>query len=55
MEIKIEKLKKIYGQNTVIDIPELTLHKGELVGLVGNNGDASHARPYSCQRGASAI
>ena len=33
MEIKIEKLKKIYGQNTVIDIPELTLHKGELVGL----------------------
>lgn len=38
MEIKIEKLKKIYGQNTVIDIPELTLHKGELVGLVGNNG-----------------
>lgn len=38
MEIKIENLKKIYGQNTVIDIPELTLHKGELIGLVGNNG-----------------
>ena len=38
MEIKIENLKKIYGQNTVIDIPELTLHQGELIGLVGNNG-----------------
>ncbi|GAB6975174.1 ABC transporter ATP-binding protein [Prevotella falsenii] len=38
MEIKIENLKKIYGQNTVIDIPELKLHKGELIGLVGNNG-----------------
>ena len=38
MEIKIENLKKIYGQNTVINIPELTLHNGELVGLVGNNG-----------------
>ena len=33
MEIKIENLKKIYGQNTVINIPELTLHNGELVGL----------------------
>ena len=32
MEIKIENLKKIYGQNTVIDIPELTLHQGELIG-----------------------
>lgn len=38
MEIKIESLKKIYGNNTVIDIPDLTLKSGELIGLVGNNG-----------------
>lgn len=38
MEIKIESLKKIYGDNTVIDIPDLTLKSGELIGLVGNNG-----------------
>ncbi|WP_028896168.1 ABC transporter ATP-binding protein [Prevotella sp. HUN102] len=38
MEIRIENLKKIYGEKTVIDIPELALNQGELVGLVGNNG-----------------
>lgn len=38
MEIKIENLKKVYGGMTVLDIPELTLHSGELIGLVGNNG-----------------
>ena len=38
MEIKIENLKKVYGGITVLDIPELTLHSGELIGLVGNNG-----------------
>ena len=38
MEIKIENLKKIYGENTVIDIPEMTISDGQLIGLVGNNG-----------------
>ena len=38
MEIKIENLKKIYGGNTVIDIPEMTISDGQLIGLVGNNG-----------------
>ncbi len=38
MELKIEQLQKKYGDNIVLDIPELTLRSGELVGLVGNNG-----------------
>jgi ABC-2 type transport system ATP-binding protein len=38
MEIKIKDLVKQYGKNTVLDIPELTIHSGELIGLVGNNG-----------------
>lgn len=38
MEIKIENLKKTYGGNTVIDIPEFTISDGQLIGLVGNNG-----------------
>ena len=38
MEIKIQNLVKKYGKNTVLDIPELTIGSGELVGLVGNNG-----------------
>ena len=38
MEIKIQNLVKKYGVNTVLDIPELTIGSGELVGLVGNNG-----------------
>lgn len=38
MEIKIENLKKIYNNNTVLDIEALDIHEGELIGLVGNNG-----------------
>ena len=38
MEIKIENLKKVYGEKTALDISELTIKSGELVGLVGNNG-----------------
>ena len=38
MEIKIENLVKQYGKNTVLNIPELTIGSGELIGLVGNNG-----------------
>ncbi len=38
MEIRIEQLKKCYGQNTVVDIPSLCVGEGEILGLVGNNG-----------------
>ena len=38
MEFKINNLVKQYGKNTVLNIPELTIGSGELVGLVGYNG-----------------
>lgn len=38
MEIRIHDLEKIYGGNTVLNIPNLTINSGELVGIVGNNG-----------------
>lgn len=38
MTIQINNLKKIYGENTVLNIPALTLNEGEVIGLVGNNG-----------------
>ena len=38
MELQIENLKKQYGEKTALDIPQLTIRSGELVGLVGNNG-----------------
>ena len=36
--IEITNLTKVYGQETVLDIPELHIHEGESFGLVGNNG-----------------
>lgn len=36
--IKIKDLKKIYGNTTVLNIPELTIPKSQCIGLVGNNG-----------------
>ncbi|MFA6944322.1 MAG: ABC transporter ATP-binding protein [Pedobacter sp.] len=36
--IRIRNLKKIYNGVTVVNIPELTIRKGETIGLVGNNG-----------------
>lgn len=36
--IEIKNLKKVYNGVTVVNIPELTINKGESVGLVGNNG-----------------
>ena len=38
MELKIENLKKVYGEKVALDIADLTIQSGELVGLVGNNG-----------------
>lgn len=36
--ITINNLAKIYRENIVVDVPQLTIHKGEIIGLVGNNG-----------------
>ena len=36
--IKIEQLKKLYKGTEVVNIPELTILEGEVIGLVGNNG-----------------
>ena len=36
--IEIRSLTKIYGKQTVLNIPELKVGKGESFGLVGNNG-----------------
>lgn len=38
MTLQIDNLTKIYSGKTVLDIPQLTIGDGELVGLVGNNG-----------------
>ena len=38
MEIIINNLRKTFGEKVAVDIPELTIHSGELLGLVGNNG-----------------
>ena len=36
--IEIKNLKKLYGDRTVLDIPELKIEKGECVILTGHNG-----------------
>lgn len=36
--IQIQNLIKAYNKEIVLDIPELTIEKGEIFGLVGNNG-----------------
>jgi ABC-2 type transport system ATP-binding protein len=36
--IEVKNLTKIYGDTTVLNIPELIINKGESFGLVGNNG-----------------
>ena len=38
MEIIIKDLRKTFGEKVAVDIPELTIHSGQLLGLVGNNG-----------------
>jgi ABC-2 type transport system ATP-binding protein len=38
MEIIIQNLTKIYNKQTVLDIADLQVQKGELIGLIGNNG-----------------
>ena len=36
--IKIENLKKQFGETTACDIPSFQINKGDILGLVGNNG-----------------
>lgn len=36
--IRVENLIKAYNKEVVLNIPELTIHQGEIFGLVGNNG-----------------
>lgn len=36
--LTINDTLKTYNGNTVVSIPQLTIHTGEIVGLVGNNG-----------------
>lgn len=38
MEIEIINLTKIYNRKKVLDIDKLQINKGEIIGLVGNNG-----------------
>ena len=36
--INIQNLSKHYGESTVLNVPQLSIDKGEHLGLVGNNG-----------------
>ena len=36
--IKIENLKKHFGETCACDIPSFTINDGDILGLVGNNG-----------------
>lgn len=36
--IKLEQLKKTFGEKTAVDIDQFTINEGDILGLVGNNG-----------------
>ena len=36
--VEIKNIRKVYGDITALDVPELSIKKGEHLGLVGNNG-----------------
>ena len=38
MNIQLNSLKKTFGDKTAVDIPQFTIHHGDILGLVGNNG-----------------
>ena len=38
MDIKIEQLKKCFGEKVAVDIDQYTIQNGDMIGLVGNNG-----------------
>lgn len=38
MAIQVNDLKKTFGEKTAVNISDFTIHDGEILGLVGNNG-----------------
>lgn len=38
MEIRIQNLKKTFGEKVAVDIADYEIHSGDILGLVGNNG-----------------
>ena len=38
MNIKIEQLRKCFGEKVAVDVENFEIHSGEILGLVGNNG-----------------
>jgi len=36
--IEINNLQKFYNYQPVLDLPSISIHKGEIIGIVGNNG-----------------
>ena len=36
--VELNNLQKVYGQKTALSVDNLTIRKGEFIGLVGNNG-----------------
>ena len=38
MEVRINQVRKSFGEKTAVDIQEFTIHQGDILGLVGNNG-----------------
>ena len=38
MEISISNIKKLYNEKIVLNIDELVINKGDVVGFIGNNG-----------------
>lgn len=38
MKIRLDNLKKTFGDKTAVDIPSFAVGNGEILGLVGNNG-----------------
>ena len=38
VSVKLDNIKKTFGNNVVLDIPGFTVNSGDIMGLVGNNG-----------------
>lgn len=38
MKIQLQQLSKTFGEKVAVDIPQLEIGDGEIIGLVGNNG-----------------
>ena len=38
VSVKLDNIKKTFGDKVVLDIPDFTINQGDIMGLVGNNG-----------------